>query len=109
LIFQEKPPTFFYDECSSIGWKWKVLFRYVARFHFRTKRHTFTFQFNHVAHFNGDNCSKEMVHSDVRIPQLKILKRTACWLKNFIFKRRRVTEEGARVPVAEVKLVCSFC
>jgi hypothetical protein len=109
LIFIEKQSTFYFCfylwRVFKTRMKMEIVFRYVVCFHFCTKRRTFVFQFNRIVHFNGENCIKEMVHSTLRLPRSKILKCAAYWLKNFIFKRRCVTEEWARVPTAEV----SFC
>jgi hypothetical protein len=86
----------------------RVLKTWMKRESFTLLRHLSSFlhrtAFSRVVYFNRDNCSKQMVHSIVRLPRLKILKLTAYWLKNFIFKRRCVTEEGARVSTAEVSL-----
>jgi hypothetical protein len=91
---------FFYDECSRLNWKRKLLLRYVVCFYFCNKRRTFILQFNRVVHFNGDSCSKQMVHSNVRLPRsYSILSEEV-----YIWKKISVTEKRATVPTAEVSL-----
>jgi hypothetical protein len=69
---------------------------------------TFTFRYNRVVRLNMDSCSKRTVHSTERLPRTIILKRAANLLKNFIFKRRCVTEESQSAN-CRGKLACAMC
>jgi hypothetical protein len=76
-------------------------------FPFRHRTATFTFRCNRVVRVNVGSCRTRKVHSTECLPRTRILKCASNWLKNFVFKRRCVTEESQSAN-SRGKLVCSL-